>query len=263
MITPVADSCSDPANMVVEDERAERTWRRGQVSIFRHGISGDERVLVEQDGKYLIYQLESLTRLFGTGTAGGARVEPSVVRRIGTSPLFYQEAVLGQSLPQAAAKDERASVQRLSPADQVREVMAALSLNKTQLAEVLGVSRPTLYDWLEGKEPNDANAQRLVKLVQLLRNANVAATESISSRFVRQPLNEGKPSLLDLLTADTFDEPRVARVLKEAKELEAAVQAKQEANQQRLRDRGFAEPSDEQRKENLALNMALREWPKG
>lgn len=34
------------------------------------------------------------------------------------------------------------------------------------------------------------------------------------------------------------------------------------AREDRLRALGFDEPSDEQRKENLALNVALREWPK-
>lgn len=34
------------------------------------------------------------------------------------------------------------------------------------------------------------------------------------------------------------------------------------AREVRLRALGFEEPSDEQRKKNLALNVALRDWPK-
>lgn len=34
------------------------------------------------------------------------------------------------------------------------------------------------------------------------------------------------------------------------------------SRENRLRALGFDEPSDEQRKENLALNVALRDWPK-
>jgi len=34
------------------------------------------------------------------------------------------------------------------------------------------------------------------------------------------------------------------------------------AREDRLRALGFEEPTAEQRKENLALNVALREWPK-
>ena len=39
-------------------------------------------------------------------------------------------------------------------ARQVRGVQAALSVNKSELARILRVSRPTVYDWLDGGEPN-------------------------------------------------------------------------------------------------------------
>ncbi len=35
-------------------------------------------------------------------------------------------------------------------AEQVRELLAALSLNKSQLARILRVTRPTIYEWLQG-----------------------------------------------------------------------------------------------------------------
>jgi transcriptional regulator with XRE-family HTH domain len=150
----------------------------------------------------------------------------------------------------------------MTSADQALEVLAALSLNKTLLADVLGVSRPTLYDWLEGKEPNAANAQRLRSLVQLLANAGVTAADALSPRFVREALNDGEPSLLELLKADTLDEARVAKVLAEAKVLEDETEGARLAREGRLRALGFEEPTAEQRKANLALNVALREWPK-
>jgi DNA-binding transcriptional regulator YiaG len=59
----------------------------------------------------------------------------------------------------------------LPVADQAREVLAALSLNKSQLAEVLCVSRPTVYDWFDGKEPNASNSDRLIILLRLLARA--------------------------------------------------------------------------------------------
>ena len=38
----------------------------------------------------------------------------------------------------------------LPVARQVRELQAALSVNKSELARILRVTRPTVYDWLDG-----------------------------------------------------------------------------------------------------------------
>lgn len=190
--------------------------------------------------------------------------------RVGTSPSVFDSrgSVRSRlaSAHEAAAEGTRTTarqvVLRLSTADQAREVMAALNLNKTQLAEVLGVSRPTLYDWLDGKEPNAANAQRLTGLVRLLVNAGVTAADSISPRFVREAVIDGDPSLFELLKADTLDDVRVANVLEAAKRLEADADATRMTREDRLRTLGFQEPTLEQRKENLALNVAPLEPPK-
>jgi predicted transcriptional regulator len=140
--------------------------------------------------------------------------------------------------------------------------MAALNLNRTQLADILRVPRSTLYAWFDGKEPHAAIVQRLTKLARLLENAGVSAADSISPRFVRQSLGEGEPSLLDLLKADTLDEVRVATVLVRAKELETEAKRTRMAREDQLRNLGFFELTAAQCKENLALNVALREWPK-
>lgn len=189
---------------------------------------------------------------------------------VGTSPAVFdsRRMVLSSSTPapeapaQGKRTTSRQAVLRMSSADQARAVMAALNLNKTQLAELLGVSRPALYDWLDGKEPNVANAQRLTALVRILSGAGVDATDSIRPRLLRETLNDGEPSLLDLLKADTLDEDRVVELLAEAKALQGEAESARVAREDRLRALGFEEPTPEQREANLGLNVALREWPK-
>ena len=44
-------------------------------------------------------------------------------------------------------------ISTLPIARQVRELQAALSVNKSELARILRVSRPTVYDWLDGGSP--------------------------------------------------------------------------------------------------------------
>lgn len=150
----------------------------------------------------------------------------------------------------------------LSTADQAREVLAALSLNKSQLAEVLGVSRPTLYDWLDGSEPNASNAARLTTLLRLLARASIGSSNPLNARFVRRPLSDGNSSLLDVLTASPLDEESVSALLREARLSSERAESRRTQREDRLRALGFEDPSTEQRKDQLARNIAMRDWPK-
>jgi hypothetical protein len=246
-------------------------------------VGADMFAIVERDSERVRVEhgwQQSLGRYFWRGTAGLVQVEKEqtseqfilrvsnhVLRRFGSSPMFRDERGLEQTsregAPEPIRVSKRHAVLRMSPAEQALEVLAALSLNKSLLAEVVGVSRPTLYDWLDGKEPSVANARRLTSLAQLLANAGVTAADALSPRLVRESLNDGEPSLLELLKADALDEERVARVLAEAKSLKDEADSARIAREDRLRSLGFEEPTAEERKSNLALNIALRDWPQG
>lgn len=207
------------------------------------------------------------------GSAGALRVDGGhtlyrLVYEFGTSANVIDRRGTVPAGPTAAATTDdartttRRLVQRMSPAEQASEVMCALNLNKTRFAQVLGVSRPTLYEWLSGAKPGAAGAERLQALTKLIIGAGVTAMTSLSPRFVCSPLNEAEPSLLELLKAETFDEALITKVLVEAKALEDEAQRAQRAHEDRLRALGFEEPTEEQRKANLALNIALLPWPK-
>lgn len=166
------------------------------------------------------------------------------------------------SLEIVSETEPATSVMSLTPAAQARELLAALSLNKSQLAQVLHVTRPTLYDWLDGKaSPSTANGERLALLLQLLAREDVTSSVPLNARFVRQAISPGEPSLLDVLGADPFDGDRVAVLLRQARALTERASEDRRTREQGLRQLGYEELSREERRERLARNVALRDWP--
>ena len=146
--------------------------------------------------------------------------------------------------------------------DQLKELRAALSLNKSQLARIMCVTRPTIYEWYEGKDPNAVNCERIRTLLRVLKRSTVSGAMPLNVRFVRQPTGSAEPSLLDLLSEFRLDQKRVTRALKRARDLGAAALRKRESREDRLRALGFEDPTGNQRKEQLARNVALQDWPK-
>ena len=146
--------------------------------------------------------------------------------------------------------------------DQLKELCAALSLNKSQLARIMCVTRPTIYEWYEGKDPNAVNCERIRTLLRVLKRSTVSGAMPLNARFVRQPMGSAEPSLLDLLSEHRLDKERVARAVQRARDLGAAASRKRENREDRLRALGFEDPSGNQRKEQLARNVALQDWPR-
>ena len=140
-------------------------------------------------------------------------------------------------------------------ADRVDELMAALSLSKSLLAKVMRVSQPTIYGWLAGKPPNEANEGRLEALLAILGREGVSGANPLNARFVRRYPHS--TTIISLLSADQIDEGKVAVAIRQARSLEHETNQRRREREARLRQLGFEEPDWEQRRENLARNTPL------
>ena len=139
-----------------------------------------------------------------------------VFPRITSSPRIERRA-----MSRFTARSHHIST--LPVADQVRELQTALSVNKSELARILRVSRPTVYDWLDDGQPNADNRARIRTLLRLLWESGVTPANPLFPRFVRSALEPGDRPLLDILGEETIDEAAVRSAAGRAKALGDAI----------------------------------------
>ena len=184
----------------------------------------------------------------------------SFLPHVGSSSSIVDCRFVAPASPTNVAASFREIV-ALPVIEQMQELQAALSLNKAQLAGILRVARPTLYDWLRGREPNGANAGRVDTLLRILAQASVSSASPLNARFVARRVEIDAPSLIELLGAESLDEDRVVRAIERSRALADSASRRRTAREERLRTLGFEELGGEQRRRQLATNVALRKWP--
>ena len=183
------------------------------------------------------------------------------VVHIGSSSSIYDRRPLNRTTGREFSRRGNA-IAALPVVDQIEELMAALSLNKSLLAQIMRVSRPTIYEWFAGKQPKADNEDRLEALLDILARGSVSAAKPLNARFVRRALVPGMTPLIELLCEHQVDDRVVLTAIHQAREFEADAARKRRAREDRLHALGFEDLSREQRQEGLARNVALLEWPK-
>ena len=187
-----------------------------------------------------------------------------ILPRIGSSSYIVDHRPTQAHAPKPAEPRVSYAFQELmslSVVEQVQELVAALSLNKSLLAQLLRVTRPTVYSWLQGKEPNTANTGRLHTLLRILVRTSVSGATPLNARFVREPMDLDGPSIVELLAARELDETRIVQALEQAQTLADAASHRRTTREERLRALGFEEPTSKERRHGLAQNLALKDWP--
>jgi transcriptional regulator with XRE-family HTH domain len=118
------------------------------------------------------------------------------------------------------------------PADLVANIRDVFGLSMSDLAALLGVTRPTAYAWLEGQEPKPEAViwiQRLSKTADETKRMNISRLD----KLVHRPLVEGR-SLFDVLKADE-DPTQIIASVREIAEKEAQTRSKPKGSGKHLR----------------------------
>lgn len=107
------------------------------------------------------------------------------------------------SIDVTTATSEEA-VELRTPAERLEWIRQALGLTVTDLARLLGASRPTVYAWLNGQEPRPDVQARLARLEQ--QAEGVAACELPRlNKLIRRPLRCGGSLLERLQQGDPLE----------------------------------------------------------
>jgi DNA-binding transcriptional regulator YiaG len=170
--------------------------------------------------------------LFLSFTPGtGGMMTPQSTREMNRW-LYMPKIHVEHSDPHNVESSAAKNVDTRSPADLVATIRDGFAISMSDLAAVLGVSRPTAYAWLEGQEPKP---EAMMRIQGLSRAADEFSLANITrlDKLVHRPILDGH-SLLDLLKADE-DPLLVLAKLKEIGEKEALTRRESKGSGKHLR----------------------------
>jgi DNA-binding transcriptional regulator YiaG len=117
------------------------------------------------------------------------------------TPHSTAEALNRFSYPRIHIESSRdKKVDMRSPAEHVGNIRDVFSISMSDLASVLGVTRPTVYAWMEGQEPK---GETVIRIQQLSHTADKFYLANIIrlDKLVHRPILNGR-SLIDVLKTD-------------------------------------------------------------
>jgi transcriptional regulator with XRE-family HTH domain len=121
--------------------------------------------------------------------------------------------------------------------ERLAAIQAGLGVSMQVLAEMLGVSRPALYKWLDATKLialQEASRSRLSKIERLSMDWRAISKVPLAA-VVHEPLGTGA-NLYSLLTATTIDEASIESAFEE---LSDRLRARTKSPSQRLKEAGF------------------------
>lgn len=128
----------------------------------------------------------------------------------------------------------------IPPAELLTSIRSALKLNMSDLASVLGVSRPTVYAWLDGETPSPENHRVITRLKGVADEVESIGIERID-KLLKRPIFGGA-SFLDKLKAQEATREQL-QILKRLGDKEEAARRTRKGPGKSLSNEGLLEHS--------------------
>lgn len=144
-------------------------------------------------------------------------------------------------------------------ADLSRDALAMLSINKSQMAGILGIERPHFYQWLKGSVTQPHKAGRLRDLLALLERSGITHRDPLRLHLLTEPLEPAATPLLAQLGKD-LKSPLLAAVLLRAAELNRTITTEAEQRTEKMKAAGHVAPLDDEAQATFDQTVTMMEW---
>lgn len=159
-------------------------------------------------------------------------------------PVPQRAPVRQEAIPTVAAQPE------LTTAEKLERITAVIPLNKTELASILQVARPTIYAWFDGEQsPKDESNRRLQFFTDLVTRLQERGYDQINARALK------KSGFVDF-ASNCHD--MAASIELENLLISAQDELKKNSLMNLLAQRGISPLSREEQEHNLQLNTRLQ-----
>lgn len=141
----------------------------------------------------------------------------------------------------------------VSAKEQVEFLSGNVGFSITEISAMLLVTRPTVYEWLDGKDPQASNMERLGRIYAIFSSCKDANLYRWWGKgYMRRPIR-GKKNFFDLLCENDLNVALIEECLAEIKKaIDQGVEARKK-NKELLRKHGFKELSGKELKEKIRI----------
>jgi DNA-binding transcriptional regulator YiaG len=185
------------------------------------------------------YPYESFFRVITSTSVPSWHVSSSMPAKVLGSLLVGAAITPGtaiaiQERPAAQIQNGQIEIAPITVPQKIESIREAFGLSTSALADVLAVSRPTIYQWIKGQsEPSGDNRSRLDQVSEYAATWHKAFPGESMDHWLTD--NEpGKPSLLELLRQESQDTGAIRQLIvtrvRQAREANQRIEAARKAS---------------------------------
>lgn len=202
-------------------------------------------VSVDENGSFN-YNLSITTKTFLTAAVfvGVVAMEPLV---------SVSSRVFEILTPYLYISEKKSSVDEIPVLEKIQKVLSFYNLGKSHLCKIAGISRPTLYAWMEDSESESEKFIKIEQLYSIVSELNVEENTSIYHGFIDRALPGKDKSLYQLfIESNNLETKEIKELIRVA--LDKSISRENSIKQRRKNEFNISH-SDAEKELNLDGNL--------